>query len=1100
MAKTADFGQDDAITFGQGDPVAGAADFGQDDPPAAQRDLPKGVKASDAGGGRGSVNPKASEADQESDPHVAIHDPDGLSNVLNTSGGGLSIDDKRTKSPGRILDADIPKATVGSVARDAGAAVLKVIPSAVKGLGDIARLASGDRVGKDFSKAAQADIDTISKEVGSERSRKQAQRLSQDMQDPALNPAEVVGDNPGALADMALPSMGSMILPGGAAAAASRVAQAGRAAQVAKAIEPSVVAGRAAVAGNAAAVGTTMAQNAADTFTDVKDSGGANDQAYTAAAITAPFTYLAARLTGNGAEGSIARKMMGQAAKTTERKGLAAVGEAAAKGMTKEGTQESVEELGQYTGEQTGKGGEFDANTAGKRMAVAGTMGALTGGPVDAMIHVSELRKNGENEAADALERQHLRDTVAPVEIEAMGPAAAHPAFQEAYKQYRTAKKPPVEAAARAGMQTGLTELAAAGGITEKAARAIAEAAADKPLDAVPGFVERAITGMNKRGMGQSAPPGQVSQVLQAVRDDAMGAAVQLHQPDVKATMDRIIAMEQGLPDPEAAVPQKGAAGAKTSAKNVSGKADIGAVNDPIVSHPESDAVHQAATSPLNDLTEPSQAQKEAGNYKVGRMTINGMKVSIENPQGSVREGVSPDGKSWKTEMKSHYGYFQGTTGADKGHLDVMVKPGTPEDWKGPMFVIDQVDPKTRTFDEHKVVAGANNEADAEREYLSNYEPGWKGIGAITKLPQAPFRAWAFSGKVLKEPLGDISQPHQSSAAAAAPGSKVSPAVGAAGNDARAAAAPADAAAKGSAANAVQPAADAGVRSADSAQFDARALSAREKTAQRLGLPQTSKKGEPIPAHAFIAAEGGMSKAAMADMGFDRNVRVGNRTLFAREGKGMTLEQATLKLIQDGYLKEGASHTDTANLIAKSIKSPQYNEEGWARKGEAEAATRFEDHLAAQEGEVDDPFNLTPEELADLGYDKASREVQAEFRALVEAAQAEGIDTDTILETAFNLTQNGTDHEYRQAAAADLNAAREKRQAAPAGPRSEQGRAAAKPAGAEDGRAPPGQQGQVNPASSAVSRETQQRSDADRALIAARKEVSILKKLRGCLS
>jgi hypothetical protein len=184
---------------------------------------------------------------------------------------------------------------------------------------------------------------------------------------------------------------------------------------------------------------------------------------------------------------------------------------------------------------------------------------------------------------------------------------------------------------------------------------------------------------------------------------------------------------------------------------------------------PEHEQVHQAATSPLSDIPEPTDAQKAAGNYKVGRMRIAGLDVSIENPQGSVRRGTSADGTAWETPMRDHYGYIRGTVGADKDHLDVFVKPGTPEDYHGPVYVVDQVDPKGQ-FDEHKVVIGAASSDEAREQYLRNYDAGWQGLGAITKLPMPAFKAWSQSGK-LKEPLGDIATPSDRRAAspAAAP-------------------------------------------------------------------------------------------------------------------------------------------------------------------------------------------------------------------------------------------------------------------------------------------------------------------------------------------
>lgn len=171
-------------------------------------------------------------------------------------------------------------------------------------------------------------------------------------------------------------------------------------------------------------------------------------------------------------------------------------------------------------------------------------------------------------------------------------------------------------------------------------------------------------------------------------------------------------------------------------------------------SHP--DPAHAAATSPHNDHPEPTDAQKQAGNYRVGRIKVGGMDISVENPEGSTRRGTDADGTPWETQMQgAHYGYLRGTRANDGDKLDVFVKPGTPEDHKGPVYVVDQVDPKTGRFDEHKSVIGATDAKDAEAIYRSNYAADWQGLGAITKLPMIAFRAWARSGK-LNKPLGDL--------------------------------------------------------------------------------------------------------------------------------------------------------------------------------------------------------------------------------------------------------------------------------------------------------------------------------------------------------
>lgn len=48
----------------------------------------------------------------------------------------------------------------------------------------------------------------------------------------------------------------------------------------------------------------------------------------------------------------------------------------------------------------------------------------------------------------------------------------------------------------------------------------------------------------------------------------------------------------------------------------------------------------------------PTQEEKDADDYDKGGITIKGLKINIENPYGSVRSGVSPDGKKWSNTLK----------------------------------------------------------------------------------------------------------------------------------------------------------------------------------------------------------------------------------------------------------------------------------------------------------------------------------------------------------------------------------------------------------------------------------------------------------------
>lgn len=158
-------------------------------------------------------------------------------------------------------------------------------------------------------------------------------------------------------------------------------------------------------------------------------------------------------------------------------------------------------------------------------------------------------------------------------------------------------------------------------------------------------------------------------------------------------------------------------------------------------------AAREAATSQANDLPEPTGAQKEAGNYKKGHVRLNGLDISIENPAGSRRRPEWPP-------LKNHYGYFKGSVGADKDHVDVfMTERASDPDL--PVFVVDQVN-RDGSFDEHKVVLGAADEAGARSTYLGNYEKGWTGLGGITQMTQDEFKSWLRDPAKTKKPAGTL--------------------------------------------------------------------------------------------------------------------------------------------------------------------------------------------------------------------------------------------------------------------------------------------------------------------------------------------------------
>lgn len=147
--------------------------------------------------------------------------------------------------------------------------------------------------------------------------------------------------------------------------------------------------------------------------------------------------------------------------------------------------------------------------------------------------------------------------------------------------------------------------------------------------------------------------------------------------------------------------------------------------------------------------TNPTEAQIEAGNYKKGKVTLHGLAISLENPKGSTRSGTAKDGKKWSVKMKYDYGYFLGTVGKDKDHVDVFIGPRTDSEI---VFIINQSDPANKhAFDEHKCVLGAVSESEAREVYLANYEKGWQGLKSICSLTIPQFKWWLEHGNQNKE-------------------------------------------------------------------------------------------------------------------------------------------------------------------------------------------------------------------------------------------------------------------------------------------------------------------------------------------------------------
>lgn len=150
----------------------------------------------------------------------------------------------------------------------------------------------------------------------------------------------------------------------------------------------------------------------------------------------------------------------------------------------------------------------------------------------------------------------------------------------------------------------------------------------------------------------------------------------------------------------------------------------------PIVQQPE------AAT--------PSDARAE----NVRPLRIAGLSISVKVPAGGTRTGVNRQGTQWFTKTPVHYGYILRKLSGKKGRarIGAFVKPDTPPEYTGPIYVIDQIDPATGQFDEHKVILGASSLQEAEQIYREQYPPDWHGLQSIKAYTVEAFKEWLRAG------------------------------------------------------------------------------------------------------------------------------------------------------------------------------------------------------------------------------------------------------------------------------------------------------------------------------------------------------------------
>jgi N12 class adenine-specific DNA methylase len=138
---------------------------------------------------------------------------------------------------------------------------------------------------------------------------------------------------------------------------------------------------------------------------------------------------------------------------------------------------------------------------------------------------------------------------------------------------------------------------------------------------------------------------------------------------------------------------------------------------------------------------EPTPAQREAGNYPKRKVNVHGLEVSVEVEPGGIRRNM-PGQPPWEVKMPVAYGYIKRTVDNTDEAVDVYLGP--QEKGSTMVYVIDQVDPQTRKYDEPKTFIGFDTVKQVLDAYKGSFSDGsgQMRIGGIKAFTVPEFKKW----------------------------------------------------------------------------------------------------------------------------------------------------------------------------------------------------------------------------------------------------------------------------------------------------------------------------------------------------------------------
>lgn len=140
-----------------------------------------------------------------------------------------------------------------------------------------------------------------------------------------------------------------------------------------------------------------------------------------------------------------------------------------------------------------------------------------------------------------------------------------------------------------------------------------------------------------------------------------------------------------------------------------------------------------------NVNTERTPGQNAAGNYQQGHHDWNGLNITIQVQKGGTR--TASDGSWSQPDYPAHYGHVKGTAGADDENVDVYLGDNAAAQ---NVYVIDQIDPATGQFDEHKALLNFNSPDEALATYYASFQnsSGPDRARAMTTMTIDQFKEW----------------------------------------------------------------------------------------------------------------------------------------------------------------------------------------------------------------------------------------------------------------------------------------------------------------------------------------------------------------------